>query len=296
MFNAASGNASTLTATNDHQGDFSMRASFKAMANLVRRRDVYNGTTAVTPIRLQHLKETSVKVASGTPPVEFEPAQYEWIKQNPEQAAIVIGEQLAQATLQDMLNTAIAGTVAAISGISGLVTASAGASLAFGDLVKGVGKFGDRQSSVVAWVMHSKNMTDLYAQAVANGERLFTYGTVNVIRDPFGRLLIMTDSPALVSGAVYRILGLVSGAVLVEQNNDFFSNMETNNGKENIQRSYQAEWSYNLGLYGYSWNTATGGKSPSNAAIGTAANWQKTATSPKDTAGVLITNTTTSTP
>ena len=64
--------------------------------------------------------------------------------------------------------------------------------------------------------------------------------------------------------------------------------MVDDTGKENIQRTYQAEWSYNLGLLGYSWNTAAGGSSPSDTALGTPSNWTKVATSNKDTAGVLL--------
>ena len=291
LFNAASGGAITLISSNDNQGDFAMRASFKKISDLVRRRDVYNGSNAVSAARLTQLQNNAVKIPAGTPPVEFEQAQYEWIKQNPELAALTIGTQLAVATMQDMLNTAISGAAAAISGVASLNYATS-AALAFSDLVQGAGKFGDRQGQITAWIMHSKSMTDLYANAVANAERLFVYGTVNVLRDPFGRLLIMTDSDALVdtsgSPTKYNVLGLVQGAIMVEQNNDFRSNIQTSNGKENIQDSYQAEWSYNLGLLGYSWDIASGGKAPNNAAIATAANWDNTATSEKDTAGVLI--------
>jgi len=292
LFNAASAGAITLVATSENVGDFVMRASFKAIAGLVRRRDVYNGSNAVTEARLKHLQNNSVKVSSGTPPIVWEAAQYTWVQQNPEIAAVVIGEQLAIAMLGDMLNVAISGGVAAVSGVAALNHAAA-STLSFNDLVQGAGKFGDRQGSLAAWVLHSKSMTDLFGNAVNNNERLFTYETVNVIQDPFGRRFVMTDSDSLVdtsSGTKYRTLGLVSGAVMVEQNNDFDANLVRENRKENIQSVYQAEWSYNLGLHGYSWDIAAGGKAPTNAAIATAANWDSTATSVKDTAGVLITS------
>lgn len=289
LFNAASGGAITLTPSNDNRGDFTMVASFKSIGNLVRRRDVYNGASTVAAARLTQLQNNSVKVASGTPPVEFEQAQYAWIQQNPELAALTIGKQLAKATLTDMLNVAVSGAAAAISGQSDL-TYDAPGTLTFGDLVMGAGRFGDRQGDLAAWVMHSKSMTDLYANAVSNAERLFVYGSVQVLRDPFGRLLIMTDSDALVDGVgnKYLTLGLVAGGVMVQQNGDFRANMQSSNGKENIQDSYQAEWSYNLGVLGFSWNVTNGGKAPNNAAIGTPASWDQTATSNKDTAGVLI--------
>lgn len=289
LFNEASAGAITLISTSENVGDFTMKASFKQIANLVRRRDVYNGSTAVAASRLQQLQNNSVKVPSGTSPIIFEAAQYAWVQQNPEQAAIVIGEQLAVAMMQDMLNTAIIGAVAAISS-QARVNHNAAAELTFGDLVQGAGKFGDRMARVAAWVMHSKSLTDLFGEAVNNNSNLFVYDTISVVADPFGRRFVMTDSDGLVDASKYKTLGLVSGAVMVEQNNDFRSNITTTNGTENIQDSYQAEWSYNLGLLGYSWNMTTGGKAPTNAAIGTAASWQKTASDIKDTAGVMITS------
>jgi hypothetical protein len=290
LFNAASRGALALIPGTGNVGDYTMRASFRAIGNLVRRRNVYSGTDDVAAVRLQQLQNNSVKVASGTPPVEFETAQYDWILQNPELAALTIAEQLAPATLQDMLNTAISATAAAISGQADLNYA-ADDPLTFGSLVQGAGKFGDRQAQIAAWIMHSKSMTDLFVNAATNNERLFTYGTINVVQDPFGRIFVMTDSESLVSGDSYKVLGLVNGGVVVEQNDDFDSNMTRTNGKENIINTYQAQWSYNLGVYGYSWDTASGGHAPTNTAVGTAANWDLMATSLKDTAGVMITTT-----
>lgn len=293
LFNDASAGAITLASPHDeNKGDFAMRASFQAISGLVRRRDVYNGDAEVDPVRLTQLQSNSVKIAAGTPPVEFEQAQYNWIRQNPQTAAVVIAEQLAEAMLLDMLNTAVSGACAAITNTPALSRNAAG-TLTFGDLIQGAGAFGDRQARLAAWVLHSKSMTDLYANAIANNERLFHFGTVNVMRDPFGRLLIMTDADPLVipangdQPARYQALGLVPGAVMVEQNDDFDANLVRANGAENIQSSYQAEWTYNLGILGYSWKE-TGGKAPGNAAIANPGNWVRTAASHKDTAGVLV--------
>lgn len=291
LFNEASAGAITLVPAEDNVGDFAMRASFKQIAGLVRRRDVYNGTNSVNAVRLQQLQNNSVKVPAGTPPIVYEAAQYAWVKENPESAALVIGEQLATGMLADMLNVAVSAAVAAVSGVSEL-NHSIASTPTFSDLVQGAAKFGDRMGSLAAWVLHSKSITDLYSNAIANGQQLFTYDTINVVQDPFGRRFVMSDSDALVAteGAdtKYRLLGLVPGAVMVEQNADFDANLERSNGTENIQSCYQAEWSYNLGLLGYSWKTS-GGKAPSNVNLAKPANWEQTASSVKDTAGILIT-------
>jgi hypothetical protein len=114
------------------------------------------------------------------------------------------------------------------------------------------------------------------------------------MQDGFGRLMFMTDSPSLVNTTpdpdTYNILGLVPGALMVEDNGDLFTNIETSNGEENIQRTMQSEFTYNVGVKGYSWDKTNGGASPAEAALGTGTNWDKVVSDNKDTAGVLITS------
>ncbi|OQS10071.1 major capsid protein [Chromobacterium violaceum] len=275
-------------------GDFDITASFKAISGLVRRRNVYSNA-AVESKRLQQLLNASVKVAAGTPPIDYEPAQYQWVLQNPELAALKIGEQLAKARVADMLDTGIRGAVAALSGNAAVSTGDGTEDPSFRLLNKASFKFGDRSSAILAWVLHSSTLSKLYDNALANTERLFSYDGVNVLRDPFGRLFVVTDSEALVvPGAAnadpkFRTLGLVGNGVVVSGNDDFNSVIVPKVGTENIGATYQAEWSYNLGIAGYTWDMANGGKSPTNTAIGTGSNWDQTATSHKDTAGVILT-------
>lgn len=295
LFNQASGGTIQLSAA-AHQGDFSDVAFFAKIAGgTVRRRNAY-GTGTVSEKTLAHLVDTMVKVAAGTPPIRIDPGQFRWIQQNPEIAGVALGQQLAVDTLADMLNTGLGATVAAMSGVAAIVTDVTAATapadkMSFINQATASAKFGDASNRVQAWVMHSKPMHDLYANALTNAERLFVYGTVNVLRDPFGRLLIMSDSPNLVvtgSPNVYNTLGLVPGALMLDQNNDFDANEETKNGGENIIRTYQAEWSYEMGIMGFAWDKANGGKSPNDAAILTGTNWDRYATSEKDLAGVLL--------
>lgn len=292
-FNAASNNAIMLAPSNSNMGDFALEASFKAISGLVRRRNAA-ASTAVTATNLQQLKKASVKVAAGTPPITFEPTQYRWILESPERAAVVIADQLARAMLQDQLNVAITGLVAAITAQTA-VTHTVTTTATIASLTAAAAKFGDRSNSIAAWIVHSKVMNDVWQNALANSNQLFRWGDVTVREDQFGRRFIMTDSPALIKAKsgdetadTYISLGLVQQAALVEPNNDFDATMVDTTGKENIQRTYQAEWSYNLGLYGYSWNTTAGGASPTDTALGTGTNWTKIASSIKDTAGVAL--------
>lgn len=296
LFNAATGGAIMLQSA-AHQGDFSDVAFFaKVTGGLVRRRNAY-GTGTVPEKVLKHLVDTSVKVAAGTPPVRLDPGQFRWIQQNPEVAGAAMGQQLAVDTMADMLNVGLGSVYSALSQVTDVVydatanTVAAEKLPTWNNLNNGQAKFGDQSSQIVAWIMHSTPMHNLYGTNLNNGERLFTYGTVNVVRDPFGKLLVMTDSPNLFAAGtpnVYHILGLVPGAVMIGQNNDFDANEETKNGDENIIRTYQAEWSYNIGVKGFAWDKGSGGKSPTDAALFTSTNWDKYATSHKDLAGVVV--------
>lgn len=296
LFNAATGGAVMLQSA-AHQGDFSDVAFFaKVTGGLVRRRNAYGSGTVAEKV-LKHLVDTSVKVAAGTPPVRLDPGQFRWIQQNPEVAGAAMGQQLAVDTMADMLNVGLGSVYSALSQVSDVVydatanTDAADKLPTWNNLNNGQAKFGDQSSQIAAWIMHSTPMHKLYGSNLTNGERLFTYGTVNVVRDPFGKLLVMTDSPNLFAAGtpnVYHILGLVPGAVMIGQNNDFDANEETKNGDENIIRTYQAEWSYNIGVKGFAWDKANGGKSPTDAALFTSTNWDKYATSHKDLAGVVV--------
>lgn len=294
LFNAASNGTITLT-TQRNRGDFAHTSQFAEIAGLIRRRDVY-ASGAVSPVALAMLQNASVKVAAGTPPIAFNPSQFTWIQEQPEVAGVVIGEQVAIGQFQDMLNAGLKSARAAMVNVGAAATyniASQGA-LSLNGLNRGAQKFGDRAQNIRAWVLHSTPLHDLFDQALTNTARLFTFGDIRVIEDGFGRRFIVTDSSSLY-GAVtspdvtdFYTLGLVENAIVVEDNGDFFSNLQTVNGDENITRSWQGEWTYNLSLKGYTWDTSAGGKSPTDAEIGTGTNWDKTATDIKNTAGVAV--------
>lgn len=295
LFNAASAGTIILTPA-AHQGDYSDEAFFAKIADLVRRRNAY-GAGAITQKTMKHLVDTSVKVAAGTAEVRLDPAQFRWIQQNPEVAGAALGQQLAGDSLADMLNTALGCGVAALEQTAEVVNDISGeagdaSKVSFINMTETANKFGDRQSAIRAWIMHSTPLTTLFVNALTNSERLFQYDTVNVIRDPFGRLYVVTDSASLQWTAApnsgFYSLGLTQGGIYIGQNNDFDAMEEGRTGDENLIRTYQAEWSYNVGIGGYSWDKTTGGKSPTDAALFSSANWDKYATSHKDLAGVIL--------
>ena len=310
LFNGATDNALQLS-SKPRGGDFADEIFYGAVSGLVRRRNPY-GDGAVTEKVMSQKVDTIVKVAAGTPPIRMDPAWFAWIKRAPEEAAAAMGQQLAKQTLADLINVAV-GTVTACllkGSSSGLVTdisGGTGATPPAGGtgtlpsplaLSNTAGKLGDYMSEIVCWLMHSKTMTDLYGNSLSNNERLFNYGNVNVIRDPFGRLYVMADVPALMVPAVgsggaqhsawFHTLGLTQGAVEIDTQDDYYQNISETNGNENIHRTFQAEWSYMAGVKGFAWDKTNGGKAPNDAALFSSANWDQIVTSLKDGPGVML--------
>lgn len=291
LFNEAS--AGTITLMSERNvGDYTQEAMYKNITGLARYRDAY-GTGNVSATPLAQLQLNSVKVAAGSLPVSFEAQALTHLQRNPEEAATMIGEQWGKAQFQQMLNAAISSAVAATVGNSGVVYEDTSGPTTHRVLNKAAAKFGDRSSDIRAWIMHSAVLHDLFDQGLVNTSELFRFENVAVVADITGRPFIITDSPALISESSpygYRTLGLAQSGVMVSDNSDLRFNLDTRNGTENIITTWQAEYTFQVGVKGYSWNTNWNGGTPATPAaadLATAANWPKAATSDKDTAGVL---------
>ena len=288
LFNAASNGAIVLRSARN-VGDYMDEAFYKAFSTQARRRDAY-GSGAVAAQDLSQEAHTSVKIAGANGPFAFNPSQFTWIQRNPEEAAVAIGEQVAQAILQDYLNTGIGAARAAIVN-NGLAYDGTAGTLTLNSLNKGAALFGDKSGDIQVWVAHSKAYHDLIDAGLTNANRLFQFGDVQIIQDQAGRPILVSDIPALlISGSPneYQTLGLSTGGVIVEDNGDFFANAETTNGDENIARTWQSEYTYNLKLKGFSWDKVNGGVSPDDTDLFTGTNWDKVASFDKDTAGVAV--------
>ena len=294
LFNAASQNTIVLR-TGANVGDYANQISYQLINGLVRRRNAY-GSGSISNVPLKQHTHIGVKVAGGTVEVLFEPQQFTWIQRNPEESGVVIGEQLARGMLQDQVNTAILSLKAAFNNNAAVKHDATAGKLNLKALTRAAGLFGDRMGDIRAWVIHSKPMTDLFENALTNSEDLFRFETVRIVQDGFGRVFVMTDAPPLyddnstssTGDDTYFTLGLATTAAEIEDNADLYTHLEERNGEENIIRSWQAEWTYNLGLKGYAWDKTNGGNSPSDTALGTGSNWDQLAADIKDTAGVLI--------
>jgi hypothetical protein len=289
-FNAAS-NGAIILSPDGFTGDFLQESFFQTLAAAQRRVDRYaaNGVAPITD--LTELKNSSVKVAGGFGPIRYEPSQMTWLQRPTVQGIEVASRAFAEILLKDQLNTAIAALVAAITAQATAVNdVSATAGITQAGLNNAHAKFGDSSQSLVAQVMQGTTWHKLVGQAIANSTNLFVAGNVRVV-DILGKVTVVTDAPALMQTGTPNkevILSLVSGAALVHDGRDQISNVDTSNGKERIETTIQVDYTFALGLKGYTWDTTAGGKSPTDAELATGTNWDKTSTSIKHTAGVAL--------
>lgn len=288
-FNAASGGSIRLT-TSGFTGDFLQESFWKGIHDAQRRVDRYASNGTISPTALSQLQHNTVKVAGGFGPILFEPSQLTWVQKPTAEGIEVISRNLAEAMMKDMLNTAIAAAVAAIEAQGSATVYDTGTGpISYRDINQAHAKFGDHSSLIVANVMDGVSFHNLIDLNLANAEQLFQSTGVRVV-DILGRVIVVTDAPALRetgTGADAKVLGLVTDAVLVHDAGDLITNVETNNGKARIETTFQADYTYGVGLKGYAWDVANGGKSPTDADLALGSNWDKISTSIKHTAGVL---------
>ncbi|WP_447856983.1 major capsid protein [Pseudomonas aeruginosa] len=292
-FNAASRGAIVLS-PDGFTGDFLQESFFQTLAAAQRRVDRYAANGAAPITDLTELKNTSVKVAGGFGPVRYEPSQMTWLERPTAQGIEVASRAFAEILLKDQLNTAIAALVAAITAQAAAVNdVSATAGISQAGLNNAHAKFGDASQNLITQVMQGTTYHKLIGQALANSEQLFQAGNVRVV-DILGKVSVVTDAPALMQAGAGEdpdleiILSLVQGAALVHDGRDLISNVSTTNGKERIETTLQVDYTFGLGLKGYTRDQTNGGKSPTDAEIATGSNWDKTATSIKHTAGVAL--------
>lgn len=288
-FNAASRNTIRLT-TEGFDGDFLQESFFAAIHSAQRRVDRYASQASASATDLTQLKHSSVKIAGGFGPIRFEPGQLTWLQKPTAEGIEVASRNFAEALMADQLNTAIAALVAAIENNSDATNDVSGSTgLSYNALNDAHAKFGDHSGNVLSNVMTGSVYHKLIGQNLTNTPQLFQAQNVTVV-DILGKAVVVTDAPALYEAGTpnkQKVLGLVESAAIVHDAGDVISNIETSNGQTRIETTMQVDYTFGLGLKGYSWDEANGGKSPTDAELATGTNWDQVATSVKHTAGVI---------
>ena len=292
-FNSNSGGTIVLSA-DAWRGNYTKESFFQSLAGAQRRTDRYAANGAQASTDLTQGEVVGVKVAGGFGPVLFEPSQLTWLQESPAEAIRAISEGFSDALLADQLNTAVGAAVAAVENQAALVNDVSALTSGAGALTQQVlnnshAKFSDMSSMLRADVMTGGAYHKLVDKGLNNGERLFESSNVTLV-SILGKIFVVSDIPALyVAGSPNKskVLSVVNGGIIVDNASDILTNMETTNGKERIETTWQADYSFGLKLKGYAWDTANGGASPVDAELFTGTNWDLAMTSVKHTLGTL---------
>lgn len=291
-FNGASAGTITLVGR-EHRGDYSKESFIKDISSLITRRDT-TSVSAATDLAVTQGEKVSVKVNRKIGPVAQTLDSWRKISKDPREMSFLIGKMVGEKKVQDYLNTAVLSAVPAMSAQAGLLhDYSATGTITHSVIVDGMAKFGDQSSRIKAFVMHSKVYFNLIKQAIA--DKIVEVAGVTIYQGSvatFNRPVIVTDAAGLVdlvaTPDTYCTLGLVDRAITVEESEGEEIQSQIITGLENLVFRIQGEHAFTLGLKGFTWDVTNGGANPADAALGTGSNWDKTVTSDKDMAGVVI--------
>jgi len=276
-----------LLGKENHIGDYSSEAFFQDVVS-VDRRDT-TSTSAKTATALTQTEDVKVKLNRSIL-VEQTVDAFKKIGRDPREMSFLVGQQAQARELQDYLNTAVVAADNAI-GQDLSVDLSSG-TMNHDALSQGIALFGDKGTRVKAFVMHSKVYYDLVGQSIAdkitNVADLVIHSGVPAT---LGRPVILSDVSGLIdSGSPdkYHTLALTSNAITIEESEDSEFLSERVGGLDNLVLRLQTESAWTLGVKGYAWDIANGGRNPTSATLNTATNWDKVASDDKSLAGSQI--------
>lgn len=289
VFNQASLGALTFT-TEAIIGSFKHTSFYATLEGAARDVDQFKATNPdVAATNLSQKEHVEVKFKDAFGPIMYEPGQMSWLLKPTGEGIAVISQQFGDVMLKRMVNKAIGSAVAAISNNApAFLDVSATGGVNYIELNNSHALFGDHSGDLVVQVMDGKTAHQLIGQNLANANTLYDYGGVRVI-DILGKRSVVTDAPALRPTGKNSVLTLSTDAVRMHSQGDMNTVIQDVAGKERIETLFQSEYTTSMSLKGYSWDIATGGKSPNTAALGTGANWDMIENSVKHTAGVLLT-------
>lgn len=280
------------------KGHYGKEAFWADVSTLVSARDI-TSVAAVTDLAFTQSENISVKINRKIGPIA---QTFDALKKaglSVADASRAFGVMAAERKLKDMLNTGLIAVEAAIEGNTAMnydaSALSANKTASRVHLNTTLQLMGDARPDIVCWVSHSKPHGDVLAEMLTSDvtgleDIVSIQGAVPAF---LGRPVVITDAPALTDANAsntdtYNVLGLVEGALSIEESEEESFITEPVTGLANLAQRFQAEYAYNISVKGFKWDVTNGGSSPSDSTLGTTSNWDQVATSDKHTAGVRL--------
>lgn len=284
VFNQNSG-GSLILRSEAIQGDFDKSALYTVPGSVAHRN--VNSVASPTALKLGAAESVDVKTPWKYGPYQTTEEAFKRRQRSPEEFYMLLGQHMADATMEYMIEAAFASLEAAIGSNAAMLATGSWATDGKKVLTKGMRKFGDRFGRIAMFGMDSATYFDMVDNAI--DEKIFEEAGLVIYGGTPGTM----GKPVLVSDKVpaNSIFGLQPGAIeIVESQAPGFRSYDIND-QENLALGYRAEGAFNVEVLGYSWNVGGTPAAPANpnlTQLGTAANWTKHATSDKSTAGVII--------
>lgn len=308
-FNAQSGGAITLS-SESKRGDYAEQTFFQNINSLISERDP-TSMSALTDKNLPQVKKQEIKLNRTVGPVATTYDAFRKTGQGGQDLGelsektgatgidlfdLVVGQQTAKAVQVEMINTALASFVAASGNRANLLFANAAGSIVTTDLASGLQKMGDAANNIGIWLMHSKVFFDLVKEQIStNRDGVTNLAVATGTPLSLNRPILIMDSPSLIKpnggGAsinTYYTFGLSKGVLECVDTEDMMLASQLITGQANLAVRLQGEYSYNLGMLGFTYDVANGGISPSQATLTTATNWDAAFADDKDYGYVRI--------
>lgn len=259
VFNTASRGA-IVAGAGDFLGDYLERVMWAAQ-QMVSRRNAY-GSGKVSATELQQILERAVKVDQRIGPLKVTGAIMDRLGKNNQEAAAVMGTQVAQQLIQDQIDVVV-GTLLAATPAELTYDFS---SIATGipnlkQIAKSLRLMGDAYQRIVVQIMSGASYNDMIVEGnMGNMEKLFTIDNLMIMQSPLGQTFLVTDAMGLdtIEGtgadakSKQRVLSLQAGAAVV-QTNPMVMRTQDILGEENLATLIQGETHFNLGLKGYAY-------------------------------------------
>ncbi len=283
-FNASSNGTINLTSQSS-LGDYEQETFYKALASadVINHRDP-NADIALTPLDLEQGELFNTKCNRTYGPIRKSLDSFKKIGATSETFSVKVGELVAQAVLEDQLNTAIYGLGGSIQSEAGMVLGDGTTDVNYLNISELMGLYGDQLGSIRLLLMHSTTYFALMGTAI--GEKLWNVAgnTINDGANPtLGIPTLVTDSPALAMTAGKAVMALTTGAITVVDSEVTDVDIQKVLGNSNMMWLYQGESAFNLRVKGYSFDNAI--VSPTNANLVDPTNWTLAANDLKFSAG-----------
>lgn len=276
VLNSSSAGA-ILMGTGNFFGDFERTAHFDRMANLVERRDI-DSSAAATPTTTSLIEDVAVNLdyrVRAKDSVE----NFKRRGGSIDQFIRLVGEQFAEDLVKRYLNLSVSALIAAVGSNASMTDTTLNtATTNIDHLLKAEELYGEKYGDIKAFMMNSQSY---HALRKSESDILISNVAGIVIAEgmtaTLGRPVIVSNIPSLTYDDTgtqrNRIMALTEGAITLTERGDRTTLIDTDGLGENISTLVAVDGTIKCDLKGYSYDEASGGKSPNDAAMATGANW-----------------------